>query len=260
MLISLKPEFFCHFEHILVKGTNANFAPAVFFAYVKCSSYVNCIQTFAFRQNIIVIGYRIFKIFSNIYVKNVIQKFIEVLQSGRKPITTYFIHSVSIISSQNNICFKSEHNRTHPSFIALPNIQSFLRQRFIHQNSKQKRRIKVVYCHNLKSIGTRIFVIRPPVLTFYFGFRIKPFGSFHRLRSPLRQTCPASFGFLNHPLNKTSFFITFHRKHHPIAEVYKPIARLCRFSFLNSSSLHNRNIEKLSEAEFLNSKPKWRSI
>ena len=247
MLTSLKPEFLRDFEHIPVKGTNANFAPAIFFAYVKGCGYVNCIQTFAFRQNIIVIGYRIFKIFSNIYVENIPQKLIELLQPGFKAFIIKNTFLLFNASSQRNVHFKFKQDRTYSNFVALPNCQSLFRTGFVQQDREQKRRIKIGYKHKSKSVGSFCFVKSLKFFSCHFWLRIKPFRSFHRLRRPFRQTRPASFGFLNHPLNKTGFFLAFHGEHHPIAEVYKPVARLGGFRFFNSSRLHSKNIEKFSE-------------
>jgi len=58
--------------------------------------------------------------------------------------------------------------------------------------------------------------------------------------------------FFRQPLFKSLLMSNLHPRN-------RSSANSC-LSFLNSSSLHSKNIKKLSEAEFLNSKPKWRYI
>jgi len=235
---SLKSEFLRNSEHIFVKGADTYFASAVFLAYVKCRSYVNCIQTFAFGKSIILL-HSICKIFSYIVKKYFTQKFFTQCFFFIKPIYPEFISALSIKFKQRNIGFNFKQYGRNFHRIAFPNVNGFILPIFIQQNGEKQRRIKV--SKHLKSVSPAFFVNLPPILCFY---SIIIFWNNGCPRSPLRQSSPARFGFLNHPFNKTCFFLAIHRKHNPIAEVYKPAARLGGLRFLNSGRLHSKNIEK----------------
>jgi len=240
-----EPEFFGDCEHVFVEGANLYFIFAVFFAYIKNGGYVNGIEAFTFGKHIIIAMHGIFKKFVNISVKNIVQKFIEILQSCCKPFTINFISYISVISSQNNVCFKSEKNGANSDIIVPPNSKSLLCSRFIHQNCEQDRRVEIIN-HKLKSIRATIFVVSPPIFVFYFGFCVKPSRSFYLFRTSFRQASPASLCFFNHPFNEISLLFVINRVHHSVAEVYNSMVRLfgCPdFGFCGCGSLHSSNIQ-----------------
>jgi hypothetical protein len=238
---SLKPKFFRNPEHILVKGANAHLASAIFLAYVKGCGYVDSIKAFAVGKKII-LNHRIGKRFSNIVEKNVSHKLAQLNFSSCQAVNIQSILISFIKSFQRNIGFYFEQNRAYSKRTVFPNGICLGFLFFIQQNCKHERGIKVIY-HNLESVGTRIFVIVSPI---QIAWNICIVWNWNNSIA-FGERNFTQLGKVYHINNKSSFGFVFNRDFYPIAEVYKPIARLGGFRFLNSGSLHNKNIEKFSE-------------
>jgi hypothetical protein len=241
---SLKPEFFRDFEHIFVKGADTYFVSAVFFAYIKGCGYVDCIKAFAVGKKII-LNHRIGKRFSNIVEKNVIHKLAQLNFSLCQSINIQSIFISFIKSFQRNIGFYFEQNRAYSKRTVFPNGICLGFLLFIQQNCKHKRGIKVIY-HSLKSVGTRILVIVPPIQIAGNICVVRDWNN----SAAFWERDFTQLGKVYHINNKSSFGFVFNRDFHPIAQVYKPTERLGGLRFLNSGSLHSNNIEKRLEPRF----------
>ena len=95
----------------------------------------------------------------------------------------------------------------------------------------------------LKPIGTSIFIVWPPVFSFY---AIGIFGKFCFSRGSFRQAGSAGLGFFYHPFNKACLSFAFNGEHYPVAKVNNPAVRLgsdfC--FFFNSCGFHRKSSSK----------------
>ena len=103
-------------------------------------------------------------------VKNIIQQIIENFLFFVKPNVIKIMNISFIVSLQRNIRFYFEKNGTKPCFARIPSIPGIIKAFFVKQDSEQQRRIKI-RVHNLKSVGTGVFVSLPPIKSCFWSFR-----------------------------------------------------------------------------------------
>jgi len=221
-----KPKLFCDFEHIFVKGAEDNVLFPSSFPEIKSSGNMNGIKAFATCE-FFVFSNRISKRLFYGLVKNIIQQIIENFFFFVKPSAIKVMCISFIVSLQRNVRFYFEKNGTNSCFAGIPDIPSIVKTFFVKQNSEQQRRIKI-RVHNLKSVGTRVFVSRPPIGSCFWSFRHFDFFNI------LWGNNSASSGFFFKPFFESLLMSNFYPCNRGSAD----------FCFLNSGSLHIKNIEK----------------
>jgi len=166
-LVSLKPKFFCDFEHIFVKRAEDNVLLPSTFPKIKSSSKVNGIKAFA-TCKFFVLNYDLFYGFIYRLVINIFKYFIKFVCFFRQPRVIVFVVRYFVGSAQGYIGFYSEQKRTQTKIGIIPQGMSFAISFLIEQNGKQNGRIKIGY-HILESVRSR-FVVNCPEIYCFFWF------------------------------------------------------------------------------------------
>ena len=242
MLISLKPEFLRDFEHILVKGAEDNILSFGIFPKIKSSSNMNSIKASATCKSF-VLNYDLFYGFIYRLVINIFKHFTKLASFFRQPRFTLFMVIYLVSSAQRYICFYSKQKRTQIKIGIIPQRTGFAISFLVEQDGKQNGRIEISY-HILESVCSR-FVVSNPEINGLFWFS-RQFW----LTVGCSQNHSTSRRFFRQPFFKSLLMSNLHSRN-------RSSANSC-LSFLNSSSLHSKNIEKLSE--FLNSTLKTETV
>lgn len=228
MLHSPKPEFLRNSEHIFIKGAEDNVLFPGGFSEIKSGGNMNSIKASATCE-FFVLSNRVSEWLFYGLVKNIVQQIIEDFFFFVKPNAIKVMCIRFVVSLQRNIRFYFEKDRTNSGFTRIPNIPSIVKTFFVKQDSEQQRRIKI-RVHNLKSVGTSIFISLPPINSCFRSLRY--FDFFNILRS--NNSTSSSFFFK--PFSESLLMSSFYSCNRSPADF--------RLRFFNSSSLHNKNIEK----------------
>jgi hypothetical protein len=233
MLISLKPEFFCDFEHILVKGTEDNILSFGIFPKIKSSGNMNSIKASA-TCKFFVLNYDLFYGFIYRLVINIFEHFIKFVCFFHQPRVIVFVVRYFVGSAQRYICFYSEQKRTQTKIGIIPQGTSFAISFLVEQDGKQNGRIEISY-HILESVCSRFVISSPEIYGLFWSSRQ------FWLTVGCSQNHSASSSFFHKPFFESLLMSNLHPRNRSSANF--------RLRFLNSSSLHNRNIEKPSNPE-----------
>jgi len=225
---SLKPEFFRNSEHIFVKGAEDNVLSFDVFFEIKSSGKMNGIKASAICE-FFVLNYDLFYGFVYRFVINIFKHFIKFVSFFRQPRIIVFVIRYFVSSAQGYVGFYSEQKRTQTKIGIAPQGMCFAISFLVEQDCKQNGRIKIGY-HALESIRS-CFIVNSPEIYSFFWFS----GQFW-FAVGCGQNHSASSSFFFKPLFESLLMSNFYLCNRSSAD-------FC-LRFLNSGSLHNKNIEK----------------